>query len=67
MKQLLNKTKGDQVIWAVVLVLSFVSLLAVYSSASFLAYRTHKSASYFLIKQIMVLGLGFLIIYMLIM
>ena len=63
MKQLLNKTKGDQVIWAVVLVLSFVSLLAVYSSASFLAYRTHKSASYFLIKQIMVLGLGFLIIY----
>ncbi len=64
MKQLLNKTKGDQIIWAVVLVLSFVSMLAVYSSASFLAYRTHKSASFFLIKQIMVLGLGFLIIYL---
>lgn len=64
MKQLLNRTKGDQIIWAVVLILSFVSLLAVYSSASFLAYRTHKSASFFLIKQIMVLGLGFLIIYL---
>ena len=27
-KSLLKKTKGDQVIWGVVLVLSFISLLA---------------------------------------
>jgi len=63
MKQLLNKTKGDQVIWAVVLILSFISLLAVYSSTGSLAYRQDKNASYFLVKQVMVLGLGLLITY----
>lgn len=62
-KHLLNKTKGDQVIWAVVLVLSLISLLAVYSSTGSLAYRTEKNSSFFLLKQIMVLGLGLLIIY----
>ncbi|HXS35355.1 MAG TPA: FtsW/RodA/SpoVE family cell cycle protein [Flavipsychrobacter sp.] len=63
MTQLLKRTKGDQVIWGVVLVLSFISLLAVYSSTGSLAYRMEKNASYYLIKQLMVLGLGLLIIY----
>jgi len=63
MKQLLTKTKGDKVIWGVVLVLSFISLLAVYSSTGSLAYRMEKNSSYYLIKQVMVLGLGLLIIY----
>ncbi len=64
MKQLLNRTKGDKIIWGVVLMLSFIGVLAVYSSASFLAYRKHKTTGFFLNKQIMVLGLGFLIIYL---
>ena len=63
MKQLLNKTKGDQIIWGLVFLLSLVSLLAVYSSTGSLAYRTEKNSSYFLVKQVMVLGLGLLIIY----
>ncbi len=63
MKQLLTKTKGDQVIWGVVLVLSFISLLAVYSSTGSLAYRMEKNSSYYLVKQVMVLGLGLLITY----
>ncbi len=63
MKQLLTKTKGDKVIWGVVLVLSFFSLLAVYSSTGSLAYRMEKNANYYLIKQLMVLGLGIIIIY----
>ena len=63
MKPLLHRTKGDQVIWAVVLILSFISLLAVYSSTGSLAYRTEKNSSYYLIKQVMVLGLGLLITY----
>ena len=50
-------------IWAVVVVLSFVSLLAVYSSTGSLAYRMEKNASYYLIKQLMVLALGLAIIY----
>jgi len=63
MNQLLKRTKGDQVIWGVVIILSLISLLAVYSSTGSLAYRMEKNASYYLIKQIMVLGLGLLIIY----
>ena len=63
MKKLLTKTKGDQVIWGVVLVLSFISLLAVYSSTGSLAYRMEKNSSYYLVKQVMVLGLGLLITY----
>src|SRR3954469_18848767 len=62
-KQLLTKTKGDKVIWGVVLVLSFISLLAVYSSTGSLAYRMEKNSSYYLAKQVMVLGLGVLITY----
>jgi len=61
--KLLTKTKGDQVIWGVVLVLSFISLLAVYSSTGSLAYRMEKNSDYYLIKQLMVLGLGLMIIY----
>lgn len=63
MKQLLTKTKGDQVIWGVVLLLSFISMLAVYSSTGSLAYRMEKNSSYYLVKQVMVLGLGLLITY----
>ncbi|MEI8278261.1 MAG: FtsW/RodA/SpoVE family cell cycle protein [Bacteroidota bacterium] len=63
MQRLLQQTKGDQVIWAVVIILSFVSMLAVYSSTGSLAYRMEKNASYYLIKQLMVLALGLGIIY----
>ena len=63
MKQLMTKTKGDQVIWGVVVLLSFISLLAVYSSTGSLAYRMEKNSSYYLVKQVMVLGLGLLITY----
>jgi len=63
MKELLKRTKGDQVIWGVVLLLSFVSLLAVYSSTRSLAYRMDKNSTYYLIKQLMFLALGILIIY----
>lgn len=63
MNQLLKRTKGDQVIWAVVVVLSFISLLAVYSSTGSLAYRMDKNSNYYLIKQLLVLALGLVIIY----
>jgi len=64
MKALLNRTKGDPVIWAVVLILSFISLLAVYSSTGSLAYRMERNSTYYLVKQLMVLGLGLVIIYL---
>lgn len=63
MKQILTRTKGDKVIWGVVLLLSFMSLLAVYSSTGSLAYRMMTNPGYYLAKQVMVLALGLVIIY----
>lgn len=63
MKQILKRTKGDKVIWGVVLLLSFISLLAVYSSTGSLAYRMVTNPGYYLLKQVMVLALGLVIIY----
>lgn len=63
MQRLLQKTKGDKIIWSVVIVLSLISLLAVFSSTQSLAYRMDRNATYYLVKQLMVLGLGLMIIY----
>ncbi len=64
MQQVLNRMRGDRVIWSVVLVLAFISLLAVYSSTRSLAYKMDKNASYYLVKQLSVLAVGLLIIYL---
>lgn len=61
MVSILKRIKGDKVIWAVVLVLSIFSLLAVYSSSGTLAYRFQAgNTEYYLIKHfvILVFGLG---------
>ena len=63
MQPILDRVKGDRIIWSVVVVLSFVSLLAVYSSTRSLAYKMDKNASYYLVKQLMVLLFGLAIIY----
>jgi len=60
---ILSRIKGDRIIWSVVVVLAFISLLAVYSSTQSLAYKMDKNASYFLVKQLSVLAFGLLIIY----
>lgn len=64
MKQLLRQTKGDQVIWAVVVILSFISLLSVYSATGSLAYKNDVNANFYLGKQVVILGLGLIIIYL---
>lgn len=64
MQKLLNNTKGDKVIWTIVVILSLVSVLAVYSSTGSLAYRMQKgNTEYYLFKQLSVLVLGIVIIY----
>ncbi len=57
--------KGDRVIWLVVVLLSIVSLLAVYSSTGSLAYRFQggNTAHYF-IRQFSFLGAGLAIIFL---
>ncbi|MEO9020931.1 MAG: putative peptidoglycan glycosyltransferase FtsW [Ginsengibacter sp.] len=60
---LLSRTKGDKVIWAVVIMLTMVSILVVYSSVGSLAYRMNKSAESYLFRQIGYICLGVIIIY----
>lgn len=57
-------TGGDKVIWALVVLLTLVSLLAVYSSTGSLAYKNYKgNTEIYLFKQIVFILLGFAIIY----
>ena len=60
---LVSKTRGDRVIWAIVIILTLVSLLAVYSSTGSLAYKFSKSTESYLFKQFAFIVLGVLIIY----
>ncbi|MBC7552618.1 MAG: FtsW/RodA/SpoVE family cell cycle protein [Taibaiella sp.] len=64
MNKLLNKTKGDPIIWGVVILLSIISLVAVYSATGTFDYRHERNSSYFLVKQVMVLGFGLCITYL---
>lgn len=60
---LVSKTRGDRVIWAVVVILTVASLLLVYSSTGSLAYRMSKSNESYLFKQFAFIVLGLMIIY----
>jgi len=65
MRRILQKIQGDKVIWAVVLVLSLFSLLAVYSSSGSLAYRFQSgNTEYYLIKHFVILVFGLLLMYL---
>jgi cell division protein FtsW len=60
---LVQKTKGDRVIWAIVVILTVASLLLVYSSTGSLAYRMSKSTESYLFKQFAFIMLGMMVIY----
>lgn len=60
---LVSKTKGDRVIWGIVVILTLASLLVVYSSTGSLAYKYSKSTESYLFKQFAFIILGVLIIY----
>ena len=61
---LLNKTKGDKVIWALVILLALVSLLAVYSATGSLAYKNYRgNTEIYLFKQIAFIMVGIMVIY----
>jgi cell division protein FtsW len=63
-KSLGARTKGDKVIWATVVLLALVSLLAVYSSTGLLAYKMYKgNTEIYLFKQFAFIMVGVLIIY----
>ncbi|WP_346236826.1 FtsW/RodA/SpoVE family cell cycle protein [Niabella insulamsoli] len=57
-------TRGDKVIWALVVLLTLVSLLAVYSATGSLAYKNYKgNTEVYLFKQVMFILLGFGVVY----
>lgn len=58
-----SRTKGDKVIWAIVILLTMMSILVVYSSIGSLAYRMNKSTESYLFRQIGYICLGVIIIY----
>ncbi len=60
---ILNRTKGDKVIWAIVIMLTMISILVVYSSIGSLAYRMNKTTESYLFRQVGYICLGVIIIY----
>lgn len=65
MSHFFRRLEGDKGIWLVVLLLSMVSLLAVYSSSSSLAFRFRDgNTEYYIVKHAALLGLGLLVTYL---
>ena len=59
-----RRTKGDKVIWALVVLLALASLLVVYSATGSLAYKNYRgNTEVYLFKQIAFIMLGIGIIY----
>ena len=62
--QIVKNTKGDQVIWGLVVLLTLVSLLAVYSSTGLLAYKKYKgNTEIYLMKQVGFIIFGIAMVY----
>ncbi len=63
---LVKRTRGDKYIWGIVVVLSLVSILVVYSATGSLAYKMYKgNANIYLFKQLVFTSIGLLLIYFL--
>jgi cell division protein FtsW len=60
-----NNTKGDRIIWLVVIILSVFSILAVYSSTGTLAYKNQGgNTEYYMFKHLIIVLLGFFLMYL---
>ena len=59
-----QRTKGDKVIWGLIVLLVLFSLLAVYSATGSLAYQKYKgNTEIYLFKQIAFIVFGLIVIY----
>lgn len=64
LRSLSQRARGDKVIWAIVIILGLVSLLAVYSSTGLLAYKMNRgNTEVYLFKQVVFIALGITVIY----
>lgn len=62
-KEISKHLKGDRVIWIIVLFMALISIAAVYSSSSSLAFRENKSTISFLFKQMKFVSFGLMALY----
>ncbi len=60
---ILNNTKGDRWIWLIVILLSVISLLAVYSATGTIAYKHGTGAESYLIKHLAMVVAGIALMY----
>ena len=61
----LESLKGDKTIWFLVALLGLCSILAVYSAVGSMAYKSRGgNTEYYLIQQIVFIGIGFLFMYL---
>ena len=65
MKNFLKKINGDKTIWVVVVLLSILSLLSVYSSIVTLAYKYKAGdTEYYLVKHAMIILFGLFLMFL---
>lgn len=63
--KLFNYLKGDKVIWAIMFLLSILSILVVYSAVVTLAHKLKQgNTEFFLFKHFMIVLMGFIIAYL---
>jgi cell division protein FtsW len=60
---IIYRLKGDKVIWIIIFMLSLISIAAVYSSSSSLAFRENRSTMDFLFKQMRFIIFGLTALY----
>ena len=59
-----QRTRGDKYIWGLVILLSLISILVVYSATGSLAYKMYRgNTSYYLFKQIAFTLIGLLLVF----
>jgi cell division protein FtsW len=64
--QLVDRTRGDKYIWGIVVLLSLISILVVYSATGSLAYKMYKgNTNVYLFKQVAFSLVGLVTIYFL--
>ncbi len=65
MAKIFDYVKGDKIIWMVVIILSVISILAVYSSTGTLAYKYQAgNTEYYLIKHFVILMFALLLMFL---
>ena len=59
-----NNLKGDPVIWAIIILLSLVSIMVVYSASGSLAYRKHDgNTEHYLMKHSILMFMSFVVMW----